>query len=72
MIGRLKIQGDKPWNIKITDIDTGESISPFYRIEYVCDIRTGEYYIKLYVHESDTELDVIAPLEVVKRREQPE
>lgn len=69
MIGRLKVQGDKPWNITIIDPDTGESVSPFYRIEYVTDVQKGEHYIKLYVHECDVDLDVTAPVEITKETE---
>lgn len=69
MIGRLLIKGDKPWNISVTDAETGEPVTPFYRVEYVTDVQKGEHYLKLYVHQCDVDLDIVAPVEVVKAKQ---
>ena len=68
MIGRLLFKGDKPWNMTVTDTETGENVTPFTRMEYVSDVRTGEHYIKLYVHECDADIDVTAPVEIIKEQ----
>lgn len=68
MIGRLKIQGDKLWNVSVTDAETGQPLTPFYRAEYVTDLDTQEHYIKLWVRAQDVDLDITAPVEVIEAK----
>lgn len=66
-LDKIRIKSDgKPWTTTITNAETGELINCITRIEYVTDIATQKHYVKLWIDGSDVELDVIAPVELIK------
>ncbi len=67
-IDRVRIKGDKPWNITITNADTGDLITCVTRVEYATDVTTQEHYVKLFLDTCDVDIDVIAPAKVVEEK----
>jgi hypothetical protein len=61
---RITSKGRAPWDVEITDAETGEPINCVTRVKIIYDIQSSTYVAILTM--VNVEFDVIAPAEMVK------
>lgn len=61
---RITSQGRSPWDMQITDVDTGELINCVSRVEIVFDVNLNIMVARLTI--PSPLYDIVAPVEITK------